>query len=68
MQHPNVVATAVGRYRIRKRDSWPAKTSLGKVHADTREDFRIEKCETTVARYSCVFVSWEDAADLGKDA
>jgi hypothetical protein len=23
MRHPNVIATAVGRYRIRKADSWP---------------------------------------------
>jgi hypothetical protein len=23
MRHPNVVATALGRYRIRKDDSWP---------------------------------------------
>jgi hypothetical protein len=23
MRHPNVVATAIGRYRIRKTDSWP---------------------------------------------
>ena len=32
MQHPNVVATAVGRYRIRKRDSWPSKSGKGSVH------------------------------------
>ena len=32
MQHPNVVATAVGRYRIRKKDSWPTKTGPGKIH------------------------------------
>ena len=32
MQHPNVVATAVGRYRIRKRDSWPSKSGKGAVH------------------------------------
>lgn len=32
MQHPNVVATAVGRYRIRKKDSWPSKTGKGAVH------------------------------------
>lgn len=32
MQHPNVIATAVGRYRIRSRDSWPDEHGPGKVH------------------------------------
>jgi hypothetical protein len=32
MQHPNVVATAVGRYRIRSTDSWPTAMGEGKVH------------------------------------
>jgi hypothetical protein len=32
MRHPNVVATAVGRYRIRQRDSWPAEKGPGKIH------------------------------------
>ncbi|MET0677824.1 MAG: hypothetical protein ABW175_18655 [Bradyrhizobium sp.] len=32
MQHPNVVATAVGRYRIRTADSWPTAKGEGKVH------------------------------------
>jgi hypothetical protein len=29
---PNVIATAIGRYRIRKGDSWPTKGHPGKVH------------------------------------
>ena len=32
MEHPNVVATAVGRYRIRRKDSWPSQHGPGKVH------------------------------------
>jgi hypothetical protein len=32
MRHPNVVATAIGRYRIREKDSWPTETGTGKVH------------------------------------
>lgn len=30
MQHPNVVGTAVGRYRIRKSDPWPTARGPGK--------------------------------------
>ncbi len=33
MQHANVVATAIGRYRIRKSDSWPNARGEGKKHA-----------------------------------
>ena len=29
---PNVVATAVGRYRIRRADSWPSQHGAGKTH------------------------------------
>ena len=32
MRHPNVVATALGRYRIRKGDSWPSDTGPGEHH------------------------------------
>ena len=32
MRHANVVATAVGRYRIRVDDSWPTESGPGKVH------------------------------------
>ncbi len=32
MRHPNVVATAIGRYRIRIDDSWPDHQGAGKVH------------------------------------
>ncbi len=36
MEHPNVVGTAVGRYRIRKEDSWPNEKGPG-VHHGTGE-------------------------------
>ena len=32
MRHPNVVATAIGLYRIRTKDSWPSERGAGKVH------------------------------------
>ena len=32
MEHPNVVATAIGPYRIRQKDSWPSKSGKGKIH------------------------------------
>ncbi len=32
MGHPNVVATALGRYRIRHEDSWPDEQGPGKKH------------------------------------
>ena len=32
MRHPTVVATAVGRYRIRINDSWPDREGEGKIH------------------------------------
>lgn len=32
MRHPNVIATAIGRYRIRSKDSWPSGAGDGKTH------------------------------------
>ena len=32
MRHANVIATAIGLYRIRTKDSWPTERSEGKVH------------------------------------
>jgi hypothetical protein len=67
MQHPNVVATAVGRYRIRKRDSLPTKTGSSKIHGTYPRDL----ANSEVRYYSwpsiLVFVDkWEDAAKLEK--
>jgi hypothetical protein len=60
MRHPNVVATALGRYRIRKGDSWPQDKK--KTHGTGPR--RLDNSE--VRPYSwpaiLVFVSkWEDA-------
>ncbi|MFN7981103.1 MAG: hypothetical protein U0Q11_04535 [Vicinamibacterales bacterium] len=67
MQHPNVVATAVGRYRIRKKDSWPSKTGKGAVHGTYPRT--LENSE--VRDYSCpallVFVEqWVERAQLAR--
>jgi hypothetical protein len=32
MRHANVVATAIGLYRIRTKDSWPTERGEGKIH------------------------------------
>src|SRR5262245_27783621 len=32
MDHPHVVATAIGRYRIRQEDDWPERHGSGKKH------------------------------------
>jgi hypothetical protein len=38
MRRPNVVATAVGRYRIRVNDSWPTEKGLARqISAHTRK-------------------------------
>lgn len=67
MRHPNVVATAVGRYRIRRRDSWPTKTGSGKVHGKYPRDLN----NSEVRYYSwpaiLVFVDdWQNPAKLAK--
>jgi hypothetical protein len=59
MRHPNVVATAIGRYRIRKTDSWPNDKKKQKGTGVRRLD------NSEVRPYSwpsiLVFVSkWED--------
>jgi hypothetical protein len=67
MRHPNVVATAVGRYRIRKSDSWPTRTGSSKVHGKNPRDLK----NSEVRYYSwpaiLVFVEkWEDPAELAR--
>jgi hypothetical protein len=59
MRHPNVVATAIGRYRIRKSDSWPHEKHARKGTGIRRLD------NSEVRPYSwpsiLVFVSkWEN--------
>ena len=47
MQHRNVVATAVGRYRIRQKDSWPNEKGDRKGSWTTRGRSRIRKSGPT---------------------
>src|SRR5215831_1821602 len=59
MRHPNVVATALGRYRIRKDDSWPNDK---KKHHGTGVR-RLDNSEVRPYSWPCilVFVSeWQD--------
>jgi hypothetical protein len=59
MRHPNVVATAIGRYRIRKSDSWP--NDRRQRHDSGPR--RLDNSEVRPYSWPCilVFVSeWED--------
>src|SRR5262249_26962518 len=65
MQHPNVVATAIGRYRIRKTDSWPTQNGIGKRHGTFART--LENSEVRYYSWPAilVFVSkWESARTL----
>ncbi|MFN7972988.1 MAG: hypothetical protein U0166_11665 [Acidobacteriota bacterium] len=54
MRHANVVATAVGRYRIRKEDSWPGRDSGGKRHGTGPRT--LENSEVRPYSWPCVLV------------
>ena len=59
LRHPNVVATAIGRYRIRKTDSWP--NARKKRHGTGVR--RLDNSEVRPYSWPCilVFVSqWQD--------
>jgi len=63
MRHPNVVATALGRYRIRRGDSWPNDK---RKHKGTGVR-RLDNSEVRPYSWPCilVFVSeWQDPKDL----
>jgi hypothetical protein len=63
VRHPNVVATAIGRYRIRKGDSWP--NSQAKRHGVGVR--MLQNSEIRPYSWPCllVFVSrWEDPKDF----
>jgi hypothetical protein len=65
MRHPNVVATAVGRYRIRKRDSWPTKTGEGKTNGKYARD--LQNSEVRYYSWPCILVfvdEWQDPSEL----
>ena len=62
MRHPNVVATAIGRYRIRIRDGWP--TDKGAGHKGTYER-TLANSEVRPYSWPCVLVfvdKWEPAS------
>ncbi len=59
MRHPNVVATAIGRYRIRKSDSWPNDK---RQRHDTGPR-RLDNSEVRPYSWPCILVfvsAWED--------
>ena len=68
MNKKNVVATALGLYRIRKSDPWPSKHHAAK-HARSEKSDRRTLFNSEVRPYSwpCVYVfvsSWEYETDL----
>src|SRR5689334_1575426 len=69
MNKKNVVATAVGLYRIRKSDPWPSKDKPEAAKPRKPKDERRTLFNSEVRPYSwpCVYVfvsSWEYEADL----
>jgi hypothetical protein len=71
MNKKNVVATALGLYRIRHDDRWPSREQ---PHGDTRTKQKPRRTlfNSEIRPYSwpCVYVfvsSWEDEVNLSKD-
>lgn len=59
MRHPNVVATALGRYRVRKTDSWP--NDKRKRHGTGVR--RLDNSEVRPYSWPCILVfvtTWQD--------
>jgi hypothetical protein len=54
MRHPNVVATAVSRYRIRHQDSWPNEHGAGKKKGTGERT--LENSEVRDYSWPCVLV------------
>ncbi len=68
MEHPNVVATAVGPYRIRQRDSWPSKSGKGKVHGTYARTLENSEVRDYSWPSILVFVDhWVSHANLAKN-
>lgn len=72
MNKKNVVATAVGLYRIRKDDPWPDHDNPSGDRPRASKDERRTLFNSEVRPYSwpCVYVfvaSWEYEADLARD-
>ncbi len=65
MQHANVVATAIGRYRIRINDSWPTAKGEGKVHGTYARTLENSEVRSYSWPAILVFVQkWEDLKRL----
>src|SRR5260221_9140146 len=67
LSHPNVIATAVGRYRIRKGDSWPSHTGPGKIHGTGART--LENSEVRPYSWPAILVfvkQWAAPSDFAK--
>ena len=63
MRHPNVVATAIGRYRIRLGDSWP--NDKKKMHGTSAR--RLDNSEVRPYSWPCILVfvtEWQDPKEF----
>jgi hypothetical protein len=63
MRHPNVVATAIGRYRIREGDSWP--NDKKKIHGTSVR--RLDNSEVRPYSWPCILVfvtEWQDPKEF----
>ncbi|HEY7312920.1 MAG TPA: hypothetical protein VH643_26385 [Gemmataceae bacterium] len=64
MRHPHVVATALGRYRIRHDDSWPGQTPVKKGKGERT----LENSEVRPYSWPCVLAfvdEWVPASHFG---
>jgi hypothetical protein len=67
MHHPNVVATAIGLYRIRDRDSWPEKKGAAKKHYTYPRT--LANSQVRYYSWPCILVfveKWEEPKNLEK--
>src|SRR5262245_40032203 len=67
MQHPHVVATAVGRYRIRCEDSWPDEN--GTVKKSGTGERTLENSEVRPYSWPCILAfvdEWIPATQFSK--
>ncbi|PZM08058.1 hypothetical protein [Rhizobium tubonense] len=72
MNKKNVVATAVGLYRIRSRDPWPSEDNPKPEPKSSNKDTKRTLANSEVRPYSwpCVYVfvsKWEFEAELAKE-
>lgn len=69
MHKKNVVATALGRYRIRRSDPWSTKSDPFPTITHHRGARTLENSEVRPYSWPCVLVfveKWADPADFGK--